>query len=158
MEEENVLSVDHLGLKRFYFSSKGLLPSVPGQCCWRARRSTVRPRPLQRSRSQGKGAEERLRELRVRGPPTPQSPCLPFPAVGHPVRSGSRPLWPRPGRGGAVPGSAGVCASPALIGTVPVLLTLMWAGGRASCSAFTAEAGRAGPGDAGPLRAPRHHI
>lgn len=58
MEEENILSVDHLGLKRFYFSSKWLLPSVLGQC-WRAHLGGAGPKLLAPSR--GKGGEQEPR-------------------------------------------------------------------------------------------------
>lgn len=148
VEEKTILSVDHLGLKRFYFSSKWVLPSVLGQCCWRAHHSTMKPTPLREAGpkllARGKGAEQKLRSW-CRVLAAPQQPLSPLscsgPSIGTFWVPPLPPAWPRPTGGGDIPGTAGVGPSPALVVTIPVLTRDVVA----TLSAVTADPGRPAP-------------
>lgn len=98
--------------------------------------------------ARGQGAEQKLRSWR-RVPAKPQQPLSPLSCSGP----SSWTFWIHT-RGGDIPGAAGVGASPALTVTIPVLTSHVGV----TLPAGTADTGRAGPGDTGPLRATRHHI
>lgn len=145
MEEENILSVDHLGLKKFYFSSKWLLPSVLEQCCWRAHRSRMEPTlfrgagPQLLAPARGNGAEQKLRSW-CRVPATPQQSLSSISRCGA-----SRAFWIPPG-----PRGKGTCRGlrvsvPVRSSSAPSLFSDTRCGVGRRSLALPLTSGRAGP-------------
>lgn len=133
MEEENILSVDHLGLKRFYFSSKWLLPSVLGQC-WRAHLRGAGPKLLAPCR--GKGGEQELRSC-CRVAATAQ-PLWPLSCCGA-----SRAFWIPPLLA-AGPGPRGVGTRRGC-GCLSLIVTITRCGVGTTLPALSADPRGAGP-------------